>query len=86
MSDPIERAAIALILNGSGCATGVNRAAFRHDEILSACEYKECRCLRAVRAVIAELREPTEAMCDAGNTYCTPPDEVWRAMIDALLA
>ncbi len=43
----------------------------------------------AARAVLAAMREPTEAMCDAGHLghYITRDDanDVWRAMIDAAL-
>ena len=43
-----------------------------------------------VRALLRELREPTEAMSDAGTAQfmCRHEDtfEIWRAMIDALIA
>ncbi len=54
------------------------------------------RCYRYARAVIAAMREPTEAMVDAGNANglnywrCDPPtadaEASWRAMIDEALS
>ncbi len=51
---------------------------------------------RKARAVIAAMREPTEAMVDAGNANglnywrCDPPtadaEASWRAMIDEALS
>lgn len=43
-----------------------------------------------VRAVIAAMRDPTEAMLSAGSSGSNcgenpDPDDVWRAMIDAAL-
>lgn len=42
------------------------------------------------RAVIEAIREPSEAMWDAGDDHCphrdtANPTKVWAAMIDALL-
>lgn len=37
------------------------------------------------RAAIKAMREPTEAMCDAGDEYNGNDRAVWQSMIDAAL-
>jgi len=61
----------------------------------SSAERARIRALARARRVIAEMRDPTGAMIDAGKSsdafsriVCDPQPEVigWRAMVDAALA
>jgi hypothetical protein len=62
---------------------------WRQDSWANQTEIGKDNARHSVRAVLAAMREPTEAMCSAagddGHTDCVDAAEVWRAMIDTAL-
>lgn len=82
MNEMVERIARAIML-ADGHNNPENPPRFPTD--FSAKEASEYR--SAARAAIAAMREPTEAMLAASGRLNHPRDaEIWRAMIDAVLA
>ena len=88
MSEMIERVARAIFTEANAASSGYGE--WCTDDMANA----------AARAAIEAMREPTEAMIDAGDDICpiargteshkmsggVVPEDYWRAMIDAVLS